>query len=100
MVMNVCYIIIFAIMTPLGMAIGIAISATSSESRGFNLTSGILQALSAGAILYVVVFEVLQRERSKEQVVGLVQLGFVILGFGMMLGLELGGKNPYLPIRY
>lgn len=88
--MHVCYIVIFAIMTPLGIAIGIAVT-TASQSQGFNLTAGILQSMAAGAILYVVVFEVLQRERSKEQVVGLVQLGFVILGFGVMLGLELGG---------
>lgn len=93
MVVDVCYIIIFAMMTPLGIAVGIAITTTSSESRGLNLISGMLQSLAAGVILYVVVFEIFQKERSKAQVIGLVQLAFAILGFVIMLGLELGGKD-------
>ena len=50
-----------------------------------------LQALASGTIIYVVVFEVLERERSKN-VSGLAQLFFVILGFCVMLSVELLGK--------
>ncbi len=54
----------------------------------------VLQALAGGTIIYVVVFEVLQRERSKS-VSGLVQLVFVILGFSVMMFIELFGKNAF-----
>lgn len=47
--------------------------------------------LAAGTILYVVVFEVLQRERSKI-VSGLVQLFFVVAGFSAMMCIDLFGK--------
>ena len=47
--------------------------------------------LAAGTILYVVVFEVLQRERSKS-VSGLVQLLFVVAGFSAMMCVDLFGK--------
>ena len=50
------------------------------------------QALAGGTILYVVVFEVLQREKSKEKVPGLVQLLCVILGFTTLMMVEIFGK--------
>ena len=52
----------------------------------------ILQALAGGTIIYVVVFEVLERERSKN-VSGLAQLFFVLLGFGVLVSVELLGKR-------
>ena len=50
------------------------------------------QALAGGTILYVAVFEVLQREKSKEKVPGLVQLLCVILGFSALMLVEIFGK--------
>ena len=44
--------------------------------------------LAAGTILYVVMFEVLQREKEKE-VTGIFQLIGIILGFSAMMVLEL-----------
>ena len=35
--------------------------------------------------MYVVVFEILQREKSKEKVPGLVQLVCIILGFSTLM---------------
>ena len=51
----------------------------------------VLQALAGGTIIYVVVFEVLERERSKN-VSGLAQLFFVILGFCILMSVETFGK--------
>ena len=51
----------------------------------------ILQALAGGTIIYVVVFEVLERERSKN-VSGLAQLFFVVLGFCVLMMVEILGK--------
>ena len=51
----------------------------------------VLQALAGGTIIYVVVFEVLERERSKN-VSGLAQLFFVVLGFCVLMMVEILGK--------
>lgn len=87
------YIIIYAILTPIGIGIGIAISQIGTGPAYF-VTVGFLQALAGGTIIYVVVFEVLERERSKN-VSGLAQLFFVILGFCAMLAVELGAPHSH-----
>ena len=56
-----------------------------------HLTVAVLQGLAAGTILYVVIFEILQREKSRA-VPGVLQLGFVVLGFAAMLTLEILSK--------
>ena len=56
----------------------------------------IFPGLAAGTILYIVVFEVLQREKSKS-VPGLLQLAFVLLGFSTMLCIELFGRSITVP---
>ena len=58
----------------------------------FQVTAS-LQGVAAGTILYVVMFEVLTRERAKH-VPGLLQLVGVILGFGVLLLMEIFGKLP------
>ena len=50
------------------------------------------QAIAAGTLLYVCVFEILEREKSKEYVPGLVKLLFVVLGFSTLLLVQLLGK--------
>jgi uncharacterized membrane protein YuzA (DUF378 family) len=52
----------------------------------------LLQALAGGTLIYVVVFEVLQREKSKS-VSGMAQLAFVILGFSVLMCIEIFGKD-------
>ena len=51
----------------------------------------VLQALAGGTIIYVVVFEVLERERYKN-VSGLAKLFFVIVGFCVLMSVEMLGK--------
>ena len=50
--------------------------------------------LAAGTILYIVVFEVLLREKSK-RVPGLLQFLFIVLGFTAMLLVNIYGKYEY-----
>ena len=83
--------IVFAIMSPIGIGIGIGITTHASTGSAYYLTVAVLQALAGGTIIYVVVFEVLERERSKN-VSGLAQLCFVILGFCVLLSVEILGK--------
>lgn len=49
--------------------------------------------MAAGTLLYVAVFEILEREKSKVKVPGLVQLVFVILGFCAIMLVEILGKK-------
>ena len=46
---------------------------------------GILSGLAAGTLVYVAMFEIIQREKTKEKVPGLAQLLFILLGFGTIL---------------
>lgn len=82
------YMITFAIMSPIGIGIGIIITSISGTGSTYFLVVAVLQALAGGTIIYVVVFEVLQRERSKD-VSGLAQLFSVILGFCVLMSIEI-----------
>jgi len=52
--------------------------------------------ISAGSILYVVVFEILQRQRNKSTT-GILQLVFLILGFAALLLIENYGIGKMKP---
>lgn len=82
------YFFTFAIFSPLGVGIGIGINHAQSETPFYSFTVGTLQALSAGTILYVVVFEILQRERQKD-INGFLQLITLVLGFVAMMFVEI-----------
>ena len=75
-------------MSPIGIGIGIAITISSNNEIAYYLSVAILQALAGGTILYVVVFEILERERSKN-ISGLLQLFFIIIGFSSLLMVEI-----------
>ena len=85
--------VIWCLLTSIGIGIGIGISNIDSGPE-YDVTVGFLQALAGGTILYVVVFEILERERSKN-ISGLAQLFFVILGFSAMLTVELAAPHSH-----
>ena len=87
------YMVIWCLLTSIGIGIGIGISNIDSGPE-YDVTVGFLQALAGGTILYVVVFEILERERSKN-ISGLAQLLFVILGFCAMLTVELAAPHSH-----
>ena len=89
--LHFAYIITFAVLSPIGIGIGIAVSNIGTGPT-LDVTNGVLQALATGTLLYVMVFEILARERSKN-VSGLAQFCFVVLGFGAMLLVEFLGKS-------
>merc|ERR1712156_879229 len=68
--------------------------------RGFMVVVAILQALAAGTLVYVVFFEVLEKERVKKhnlgskkqlwcQLYGVIQVSFISLGFIIMILVQL-----------
>lgn len=85
--LGIIYVIIFAIVSPIGIGIGILLSETD-ETYTLNFISVILQGLATGTLLYVIFFEVLTKDRS-----GLVQYLAIVIGFFLMFGLQFLSKD-------
>lgn len=77
------YIVMFAVVSPIGIGIGMLVS-QSTESQ---ITGAVLQAMATGTLVYVVYFEILKKGGA-----GLLQLLAVLIGFGVMFGLQLTGE--------
>jgi len=85
------YVSTFALISPVGVAIGILLIETlESEASAQGSLVVILQGLAAGTLLYVVFFEVIEKERVKGTN-GLVQVSFLGLGCLAMILLEVVG---------
>jgi zinc transporter 1/2/3 len=82
------YVSTFSLVSPLGIGIGIGL--TEGDANG-GVASGFLQGISTGTLLYVVFFEVLQRQSNSNES-GLLRLLAILVGFGVMFGLRIAGK--------
>jgi len=82
--MHSCYMLVFCIATPLGIGIGWIFASDDDTEQKVAL---ILQALSAGTMIYVAFFEVIARERTKPAN-KLLQLAAIFLGYAVMFGLD------------
>jgi len=91
---SICFVIfnmcILAFSTPLGVLIGILISNNNQPNN--LLATGILQALAAGVILYVIFFELLGPEHHNRSH-GVIKFFAVLIGFAIMLGISLTGGH-------
>ena len=83
------YLTVFSLISPIGTGIGILITETSGAGV-HQVTVATLQGVAGGTILYIVMFEILNRERVKD-ISGLVQLCGIILGFSVMMIIEIFG---------
>jgi zinc transporter 1/2/3 len=90
LILTLVYVSTFALVSPVGIGIGIGLS-DSDGSVQEGVPNAILQGMASGTLLYVVFFEVLQRERDSKKS-GLKQLLAIIAGFGIMFGLLIAGK--------
>ncbi|KYM76592.1 Zinc transporter ZIP2 [Atta colombica] len=88
------YLLIFAMVTPIGIAVGLVLAHFKNDSDNLGPTPTILQGMAAGTLLYVVFFEVLARERANEKS-GLLQLVAIIIGFTLMLGLQIATAHSH-----
>lgn len=88
------YLTIFSMVTPIGIAVGLALGHFKNDSENLGPTPTILQGMAAGTLLYVVFFEVLARERANEKS-GLLQLMAIIVGFMLMLGLQIATAHSH-----
>ncbi|XP_040568156.1 zinc transporter ZIP1 [Lepeophtheirus salmonis] len=86
-IMVVSLICIFSSISPLGIIIGILVTNTgdnNQESPEQTVAITVLNGLAAGTLLYVVFFEVLEKERAKQKN-GLIQVGSIMMGFLFMV---------------
>ncbi|EDV49123.1 zinc transporter ZIP1 [Drosophila erecta] len=82
MLLAVIYVVTFAVVSPLGIGIGILIN-HGQETSGPSLISAILQGFACGTLIYVVFFEILSKNRS-----GLRAYLALFVGFLLMFGLQ------------
>ncbi len=89
----ILFVVLFAFMSPLGVAIGTAVteSGTSNE-LATNTASATLQALATGTFIYVTFFEVLYKEVGADH--SLVKVLFIIIGYGLMVLINLFNQEP------
>merc|ERR1711936_222228 len=80
------YLTVFSVTSAIGIAVGIIITEAGSGTVP-EVVNATLQGIAAGTLLYVVMFEVLNRERERD-ISGILQLAGVIVGFGVMLTIE------------
>ncbi|XP_033231460.1 zinc transporter ZIP3-like isoform X1 [Belonocnema kinseyi] len=88
------YLSVFSMVTPLGIMAGMALGHFKNDSENLGPVPTILQGMAAGTLLYVVFFEVLARERANEKS-GLLQLAAILLGFMLMLGLQIATAHSH-----
>lgn len=79
----VIYLLVFSIVTPIGVGIGIAVSESSAANQP-STVSGILQGLACGTLIYVVFFEIVAKNHA-----GLRVLLSSVVGFILMFGLQI-----------
>ena len=82
------YMAVFSLVSPIGVGVGMGISSIAGAGDAYTLTVAILQGLAGGTLIYVVIFEILQREKAKVQVSGIAQLAFVLIGFAALTSIE------------
>lgn len=77
--------VIFSIMGPIGISIGIGVL-DSSSLKSSNLASGILQGIANGTFIFVTFFEILQNELARKGN-RLLKVLFMIVGYSVVTGL-------------
>merc|ERR1712029_1064800 len=75
-ILNIIFISTFSLISPIGAGIGIAVSETVKSEAD-------VQGLATGTLLYVVFFEVIEKERLKKTN-GLLMVAFIFLGAVVM----------------
>ncbi|XP_072929933.1 zinc transporter ZIP1 [Epargyreus clarus] len=81
--LSIVYITTFAIVSPLGIGIGMILVGGQGASAA-GVYSVVLQGLASGTLLYVIFFEIWKSDRT-----GLLQYGCALFGFCLMFGLKL-----------
>lgn len=79
----ISYVAVFAVVSPLGIGIGMLVTNGVTSTGTSLLVGGVLQAMATGTLMYVVFFEILQKGGA-----GFVQMVAVLIGFAVMFGMQ------------
>ncbi|XP_030386277.1 zinc transporter ZIP1 [Scaptodrosophila lebanonensis] len=94
LLLAIIYLLVFSIVTPIGIGIGIAVSETASANQP-SIPSGILQGIACGTLLYVVFFEIVTKDHAGWRVYLSSLVGFLLM-FGLQILIdEASGKSSY-----
>ncbi|XP_071507377.1 zinc transporter ZIP1-like [Diadema antillarum] len=82
----VLYVTLLALMSPIGIAVGMVIPENTPEAM---MANGVLQSIACGTILFIIFFEIL-RDSSPEHAdnKSLLMVVCMLVGFGLMTGLQ------------
>ena len=61
----ILYMTVFCVVSPIGVGVGMALTDPSQEGEMTTNALIVLQGLATGSLLYVVFFEILEKERQK-----------------------------------
>ncbi|XP_022525314.2 zinc transporter ZIP1 [Astyanax mexicanus] len=78
------YITVFALMSPIGIGVGIGVSEAKLHSGA--LVQGILEGMAAGTFIYITFLEILPHELNSPER-QLLKVLFILVGFSVMAGL-------------
>lgn len=84
----VLYMTVFCVVSPIGVGVGMALSSPAQEGEMATNALIVLQGLATGSLFYVVFFEILEKERTKN-VAGLLQVLSMTGGYIFMVLLGL-----------
>jgi len=84
----ILYMTVFCAVSPVGVGVGMALTDPSQEGELTTTARIVMQGLATGSLLYVVFFEILEKERQKT-VPGVLQVCAMALGFIFMVLLGL-----------
>ena len=93
----VVYMVVLSVVTPLGVLVGIGVTAHIEHATGQHiLVIGVLQGLAGGTLLYITFFEVLARDKlARYGMSGLAGATAVMLGFTVMAAMEAAGGHSH-----
>ncbi|XP_034256033.1 uncharacterized protein LOC117653952 isoform X2 [Thrips palmi] len=91
--LHVLYVFTFAVVSPLGIGVGILVTENYTNVEG-GVVPTLLQGLATGTLLYVVFFEILERQRAGGHS-GIRQYLAVLVGFLVMFGMMFIGGHEH-----
>jgi zinc transporter 1/2/3 len=91
LVLTLVYVSTFALVSPFGIGLGIALSEADGGGGNSDVPNVILKGLATGTLLYVVFFDILQKQHNSKES-GLKQLLAIAVGFGLLFGLLIAGE--------
>lgn len=92
-------VVFFAISSPVGVSIGVAIELSDVNLATKQLCEGLIQAVATGTFLYIAFVEIITPELNKTDLPPLLKVFFLAIGFGIICLVQLlpEGEEAIVP---